>query len=188
MNPDEPEYQPEDYEQAMAEPGLPDEMVAEVLAEEPPDFFGFNAELIAENSPILLLAVVALLATESVKALGLRWWCNKKKGYDEDTKALVYRWALFFVSGVTGASLGFNVIVLDVTGLSISYIESFAGSGLIVGAIAAGLYSLKVTKALKAAFYKKIGVTDDDLKTRRKEPAVTPEDIAAHNEADDDGT
>lgn len=174
------EYAPGELEARADDPGIPDELV-EVIAKEPVQIADINLELISENSPLLLMALVAIALTETVKGLGLRLLL-REKGVVEDVKETIYRLVLFVVSAAAANTIGFRRLVLDVTGVSLSWFESIVYGGAIVSVIASIIYSMKLTKALKRWIYAKFGTTEEEMAapTVKGVSPVTADDIQKH--------
>lgn len=176
-----PEYDlgiPEAYAQAMADPGIPDELVAEI-EEEPAPLVGLNTELVAEVTPLIASAVIALVVVELIKGLGLRDLLGNKglfrregKGpliaglrFEEEARATAYRWVLAGASLWASLTFGFSSAILNLTGTRLSVLEAVVYGMGSVSLAAHVLYSWRLTQALKVRVYRFLKVTDADVST-----------------------
>lgn len=187
LDPDVHEYAAGDAVGMANEPGLPDELVAELI-EEPAPFFELNTELPAEFAPFAGALLFAIVITETIKGMGLRDFLHKS-GRDNHARTTWYRWLLFIVAAVTSQTFGFRRMMLDLMGLNLSYVESIVYGACSVTIAAGFVYNLKLSRILKARIYRLLDVSDDDVKTKQGNAAVTPEQIEADRKArglDDD--
>lgn len=176
----EPEYRTDEQTKMKREPGIPDEMVAE-LAAEPVEPIAFNRELASEASPLLVSALLAIVLTEAIKPWA-KLALDARNVSDDGTKRLIQ--TLPFLFGVaTSATFGFREMVLDLTGVAISVLEAAAYGGASVGVLALVIYefihTVRPIKVLRLRFYRFAGVTEDEVAapTVRKVPPIDPDKL-----------
>lgn len=181
MNDDE-EYYEDEYdagdEAQFDEPGVPDELVAE-LAAEPVDAVGFNHELAAEVSPLLWASLLAIVLTEAVKPWGKAAMVLRK--LTDATQKRAIQTMPFAFGAFTATTFGFREMVIDLTGVSLSVVESLIYGGASVGVVALVIYefihSIRPIKVARLRFYRLAGVTEEEVAapTVRKMPPVDPD-------------
>ena len=88
---------PDYYAQAKADPGIPDEMVAEIEAESKAPIADINVELVGELAPMFGAVFVTIVVVELVKGLGLR---GLLRGWERERRQTAYRWATAIVAAV----------------------------------------------------------------------------------------
>ena len=147
------------YEQAKLDPGLPEEMVQEIAAE-PAPVVGFNFELVYELTPIVGAVLITVAAVELLKGLGLRQLLKRRFSYGEEARTTVYKWVTLLVSFPVSVGWGFREVVLDTTGVQLSWAETFIYGGLLVATGARLFYEWHLAQIAKDKLYKWLGVDE----------------------------
>lgn len=137
---------------ATEEPGLPDEMVRELAAEEQP-LVGLNLELIYELTPLVGMVLVTVAGVELIKGLGFRQLLKKRFAYGEETRTTIYKWLTLLVAMGVSFSWGFRELALDLMSVSLSLGETLIYGGLVVATGARLFYEWKLSQIAKDKLY-----------------------------------
>lgn len=149
----------EGFEAARKDPGIPDEMVQEML-QEPRDLASINTELVTEAVlPMLGAVFVTIVVTELVKGLGLRVLLA---GWQKDRRQTAYRWCTAIVAGITAFTFGFHESVLNMTGVSVSVLETAIYGSATIAMTAHVLYKWRLVQVLRLKVYKFLRTDPDD--------------------------
>lgn len=147
---------------AQRDPGIPDEMVAQ-LAQEPREFADINTELLTEFlAPMLGAVFMTIVVTELVKGLGLRLLLAPWK---KERRQTAYRWCTALVAGVAAFTFGFHSSVLNLTGVSISHLETALYGSASIAVTAHVLYQWRLIQAVKVRVYRFLQVDESELRT-----------------------
>lgn len=149
----------EGFAAAKRDPGIPDEMVAQ-MEQEPRELADINTELVAEFlAPMLGAVFMTIVVTELVKGLGLRALIA---GWAKDRRQTAYRWCTALVAAITAFTFGFHSSVLNLTGVSISWLETALYGSASIAVTAHVLYQWRLVQAVKLKVYRFLQIEPDD--------------------------